>query len=42
MRASVDKENWRCIAVTRDSRNVARIRVTYRDETELQLVKAAI
>ena len=41
MRAGADKENWRCTAVTRDPRNVARIRVTCRDETELQLVKEA-
>ena len=41
MRAGADKENWRCTAVTRDPRNVARIRVTCRDEAELQLVKEA-
>jgi hypothetical protein len=33
--------NWRCTAVTRDPRNTARIRVTCRDEAELQLVKEA-
>ena len=36
-----DRENWRCTAVMRDPRNVARIRVTCRDETEIQLVKEA-
>ena len=41
MRSVADKENWRCTAVTRDPRNVARIRVTCRDESELQLVKEA-
>ena len=41
MRSVADKENWRYTAVTRDPRNVARIRVTCRDETELQLVKEA-
>jgi len=30
---------WRCVAVTRDSRNIARIRITCRDENELARVK---
>ena len=41
MSACADKENWRCTAVTRDPRNVTRIRMICRDEAELQLVKEA-
>ena len=41
MRAGAERDNWRCTAVTRDPRNTARIRVTCRDEAELQLVKEA-
>ena len=41
MRTGLEQDNWRCIAVTRDPRNSARIRVTCRDEAELQRVKEA-
>jgi len=41
MRAGAERENWRCTAVTRDPRNTTRIRVTCKDEAELQLVKEA-
>ena len=34
-------DGWRCIAVIKDPKNTARIRVTCRDEAELQHVKAA-
>lgn len=41
IRTGAERDNWRCTAVTRDPRNTTRIRVTCRDETELQLVKEA-
>ena len=49
IRAAIEKEvqvmkgqgNWRCAAVTRDPRNTTRIRITCRDEEELQSVKKA-
>lgn len=41
MRTVADRGSWRCTAVIRDPRNTARIRVTCRDEPELQLVKEA-
>jgi hypothetical protein len=41
IRAGAERDNWRCTAVTRDPRNTTRVRVTCRDETELQLVKEA-
>lgn len=41
VRTQVERNNWRCTAVTRDPRNPARIRVTCRDEAELQMVKGA-
>jgi hypothetical protein len=41
IRTRAGRDNWRCTAVTRDPRNTTRIRVTCRDETELQLVKEA-
>ena len=41
MRTAADRGSWRCTAVIRDPRNTARIRVTCRDESELQLVKEA-
>jgi hypothetical protein len=41
MRTQTEQNNWRCTAVTRDPKNIARIRVTCRDEAELQLVKEA-
>jgi hypothetical protein len=41
IRAGAERDNWRCTAVTRDPRNTTRIRVTCRDETELQLIKEA-
>lgn len=41
VRTQVERNNWRCTAVTRDPRNPARIRVTCRDEAELQMVKDA-
>jgi hypothetical protein len=34
-------ETWRCVAVTKDPRNAARIRITCRNESELALVKSA-
>lgn len=33
---------WRCVAVTRDPCNAARIRVTCRDESELARMKEAV
>jgi hypothetical protein len=39
IRAGAELDKWRCTAVTRDPRSTARITVTCRDETELQLVK---
>jgi hypothetical protein len=41
MREGEEGSGWRCMAVTRDPRNVARIRVTCRDESELARVKEA-
>ena len=41
MRIGLEQDKWRCTAVTRDPRNSARIRVTCRDEAELQRVKEA-
>jgi hypothetical protein len=41
IRTGAERDNWRCTAVTRDPRNATRIRVTYRDESELQLIKEA-
>jgi hypothetical protein len=41
MRTAEGREGWRCVAVTRDAKNTARIRVTCRNERELQLVKEA-
>jgi hypothetical protein len=41
IRAGAEQDNWRCTAVTKDPRNTNRIRVTCRNETELQLVKEA-
>jgi hypothetical protein len=35
------QEHWRCVAVIKDARNYDRIRVTCRDEAELQRVKKA-
>lgn len=32
-------DNWRCMAVTKDRRNMTRIRTTCRDEAEVALVK---
>lgn len=41
IRATKGHENWRCVAVIKDAKNLDRIRVTCRDETELQRVKKA-
>ena len=41
VRTTEGHEDWRCVAVIKDPRNTTRIRITCRDETELQLVKAA-
>lgn len=41
IRAGAERDSWRCTAVTRDPRDNTRIRVTCRDETELQFVKEA-
>ena len=38
---SAGTETWRCVAVTKDPRNDARIRITCRNESELALVQAA-
>lgn len=35
------KEEWKCIAVTRDIKNSNRIRITGRDQQELQMIKDA-
>lgn len=40
MRDEEEGNGWRCVAVTRDPRNIARIRITCRDESELARVKA--
>ena len=42
MRTAGEHEGWRCLAVNKDPRNSARIRVACRDETELQQVKQAV
>jgi hypothetical protein len=39
MREGGDGGGWRCVAVTRDPRNSARIRITCRDESELAHVR---
>jgi hypothetical protein len=39
MREGEEGSGWRCVAVTRDPRNIARIRITCRDESELARVK---
>jgi hypothetical protein len=39
MREGQEGSGWRCVAVTRDPRNTARIRITCRDESELVRVK---
>lgn len=41
MRGGEEGSGWRCVAVTRDPRNTARIRITCRDESELARVKEA-
>ena len=41
MRTTEGHEGWRCMAVTKDPRNSARVRIACRDETELQQVKEA-
>jgi hypothetical protein len=41
MRTIEGHENWRCVAVIKDPRNTTRIRVTCRNEAELQRVKEA-
>lgn len=41
LRKSEDRKTWRCVAATKDPRNTARIRITCRNEVELQLVKEA-
>jgi hypothetical protein len=41
LRKSEDHRSWRCVAVTKDPRNTARIRIICRNEAELQLVKEA-
>lgn len=35
MREGEDGSGWRCVVVTKDPRNVARTRITSRDEKEL-------
>lgn len=41
MRTQIEQEKWNCVAITKDPRNVARVRVTCRDEQELSKVKEA-
>ena len=41
MRSGEEGSVWRCVAVTRDPRNTARVRITCRDESELARVKEA-
>ena len=41
MRGGEKGNSWRCVAVTRDPRNTARVRITCRDESELARVKEA-
>jgi hypothetical protein len=41
MREGDEGSGWRCVAVTRDPRNTARVRITCRDESELVRVKEA-
>jgi hypothetical protein len=42
MREGDEGSGWRCVAVTRDPRHAARIRVTCRDESELARVKEVV
>ena len=42
MREGEEGSGWRCVAVTRDPRHAARIRVTCRNESELARVKEAV
>jgi hypothetical protein len=42
MREGEEGSGWRCVAVTRDPRHAARIRVTCRDESELARVKEVV
>jgi hypothetical protein len=42
LRGGEEGSGWQCVAVTRDPRNAARIRVTCRDESELARVKEAV
>jgi len=41
MRKLEDHKSWRCVAASKDPRNTTRIRITCRNEPELQLVKEA-
>lgn len=41
IRTQTEQEKWNCVAITKDPRNVARVRVTCRDEQELSKVKEA-
>lgn len=41
MREGDEGSGWRCVAVARDPRNTARVRITCRDESELARVKEA-
>jgi len=42
MREGEEESGWQCVAVTRDPRHTARIRVTCRDEVELAQVREAV
>jgi hypothetical protein len=42
MRTSSDQPHWRCVAVTRDGRNVNRLRVLSRNEEEMQKIKTIL
>jgi hypothetical protein len=39
VRAKLDNPTWRCRVVTRDPKNPHRVRITCRDESELEIVK---
>jgi hypothetical protein len=41
LRKSEDRKTWRYVAVIKDPRSTTRIRITCRNEAELQLVKEA-
>ena len=42
IRTTEGQQGWRCMAVTKDPRNTSRVRITCRDEAELQQVKETV